>query len=835
MATTGHLPHPTNDWLLLQDKFYRKHTMYELCWRNIQLDKFKIAAAPFGGPLALIRDDKKLLVANQQQTTDLSIYLYSSSGKLLGQIECDGFRVVAMDWNSQEQLVCVLNDGTVRTYSLDGEYRQFSLGQVAKETSVIDCRFWGNGLIALTGSFKLIAVNSMQEPRPRMLADPGLSAPPCSWTVIPPHMTLSRHVEVYLATQSTVLIVDSKDVQDQLVHEGPIRTMSVSPNGKFLGLHLDDGRVWVVSSDFQNKLSEYHIDATYSSPPHQLVWCGTDAVCLSIENTLTLVGPFGDNLSFPYFGPIHLIQEIDGVRVISDEKCEFFHKVPASTEDVFSIGSTSPAAMLYDAYEFYERRNPKADENVRNIKPELAGAVDRLIEAAGEELNADQQRALLKAASFGKSFLDLYNGNKLVDMCRLLRVLNAFRGSDVGIPLTYRQFCALNADEWVDRLIHRRLHLLAMRMCKYLALNPDRVYVNWACAKIKAATHDEDTLYRVILEKLGGKLSLSFAEIAHTASHLGYEKLAAKLLEHEPRAADQVPLLISMGKDQLALRKAVESGDADLMYYVLLYLYKQYALGDFFRVISHSPQATALIKTFFRQDPQPDQHQQSWQVLRDFYYQEDCRLDAAHLDLQESLKETDPHGQMAKIRSAVALLHEDKDRGFEAKICEDQIKLVKLQLDLEQLAGRSFRGLSISETAYQCVIQGLGSKAAQLRNDFKIPDKRFWFIKLRTLVAKRDWTELEKFSRVKKSPIGYDPFVSECIQALNPREALRYIPKCDAQARPGWYLAVGEYGEAGKAAFAIKDADTLTEARKQARNQVTIAELDQLLAQLKVK
>jgi hypothetical protein len=36
------------------------------------------------------------------------------------------------------------------------------------------------------------------------------------------------------------------------------------------------------------------------------------------------------------------------------------------------------------------------------------------------------------------------------------------------------------------------------------------------------------------------------------------------LLDYEPRAADQVPLLMSMQEDELALIKAIESGDTDL-------------------------------------------------------------------------------------------------------------------------------------------------------------------------------------------------------------------------------------------------------------------------------
>jgi indole-3-glycerol phosphate synthase len=33
---------------------------------------------------------------------------------------------------------------------------------------------------------------------------------------------------------------------------------------------------------------------------------------------------------------------------------------------------------------------------------------------------------------------------------------------------------------------------------------------------------------------------------------------------------------------------------------------------------------------------------------------------------------------------------------------------------------------------------------------------RFWWIKLQGLVEIRDWEELEKFAKSKKSPIGYE-------------------------------------------------------------------------------
>lgn len=81
-------------------------------------------------------------------------------------------------------------------------------------------------------------------------------------------------------------------------------------------------------------------------------------------------------------------------------------------------------------------------------------------------------------------------------------------------------------------------------------------------------------------EKLGGG-EVSYADISRRAWEVGRTGLATKvmvlivlvvysercfiqLLDHETRASDQVPLLLTMKEDKLALIKAVDSGDTDL-------------------------------------------------------------------------------------------------------------------------------------------------------------------------------------------------------------------------------------------------------------------------------
>lgn len=53
------------------------------------------------------------------------------------------------------------------------------------------------------------------------------------------------------------------------------------------------------------------------------------------------------------------------------------------------------------------------------------------------------------------------------------------------------------------------------------------------------------------------------------------------MIDYEPKAQLQVPLLLRLGEEQAALKKAVESGNTDLVYTVILHLREHMPLSDF--------------------------------------------------------------------------------------------------------------------------------------------------------------------------------------------------------------------------------------------------------------
>ncbi|KAM7184324.1 putative vacuolar protein sorting-associated protein 16 [Rhypophila sp. PSN 637] len=805
--------HPTAGWEQVGERFYRKTQLYSQVFdQDLDLDSYIVAGAPYSGAIALYRDPDKILTFQPKQIIKPSIDIYSCAGKqgkLHRSIPWDKSPIKGLGWSEDEKLLVVTAEGTVRCYyDLSTEFTQFSLGNGADEVGVKSCRFYGHGLVALLANNDLVSVSSYDEPRPKLLASPP-EGRVHSWNIIPPAYTLSLSVEVLLSINQTIYVSDATECEDRFLDIGPFTHISVSPNGRFVGLYTGTGVAHVITSDFQERLSEY--DSRSKIPPRYFQWCGNDAPVIAWEDEIHLVGPNGSMTRFYYdTGPIHLVSDYDGVRVIANDTCDFLQRVPDVTEEVFRLGTESPAAILLDAVEQLEAHSPKADDNIQLIKHSLVEAVDTCVNAAGQEYNVHWQKQLLKAASFGKSVLDIYNSDDFVDMCETLRVLNAVRFFEIGIPLSYEQYQRLSPSGLIARLLNRHEYLLALRIAGYLRLPTDRIYVHWASAKVRVLSENDESICRKIVEKLSGKPGISFEAIARSAYNEGRGRLATELLNHEPRAGRQVPLLLSMEEDELALDKAIESGDTDLIYMVLHELRRKLTLADFFHVINSRPTATALVEASSRFNGGAAYEDTA--LLKDLYYQDDRRVDGASVFIREALRQPGAQTAADKLGLAAKLLTDNaKENAFELSALKEATTLLRMQEVYEHDLTDSFTGLSVNQTMFKLIRLGYHGRAKKVQSEFKVPEKVTWWIRLQALVAKRDWHEIEEMSKVRKSPIGWEPFYNQTLLAGNPRLAALFIPKC-TKLEPGetirMYEKCGMRVKAAEEAVKMKDAES---------------------------
>lgn len=307
-------------------------------------------------------------------------------------------------------------------------------------------------------------------------------------------------------------------------------------------------------------------------------------------------------------------------------------------------------------------------------------------------------------------------------MCETLRVINAVRYYEIGLPVSYEQYQRLTPEGLIQRLINRHEYLLAIRIAGYLRLPTDRIYVHWASAKVRIGTEDDDSICRLVVEKLSGKPGISFEAIARAAYDEGRGRLATELLNHEPRAGRQVPLLLSMEEDEIALDKAIESGDSDLILFVLLQLKKKLPLASFFRVINARPTATALVES-------SAELENDNALLKDLYYQDDRRVDGAGVFIREALRQPDARTAGDKLTLAAKLLSDSRENHFELTALKEAATLLRMQEALDRDLTDTFTGLSVNETLFKLIRLGYQNKAKKVQSEFKVPEKVAWWIR----------------------------------------------------------------------------------------------------------
>ncbi|CAH3134241.1 unnamed protein product [Porites lobata] len=438
--------------------------------------------------------------------------------------------------------------------------------------------------------------------------------------------------------------------------------MAISYNYEYLAMFTDTGLLWIGSADLRKIYCEFNTSCP--SRPKQLTWCAMGAVICYWDDFWMIAPDFLTYFTYQMDSAVHLVQELDGVRIIGNETHELLQRVPAAVEQVFKIGSMEPGAMLFDASKEFEKKSARAEECIRIIKERLPEAVQQCIHAAAGEHEPAIQRGLLRAASFGKSFLTDMPPHAFVSMCRNLRVLNAVRDYMVGIPLTYGQLEKLTMKTLIDRLVLRRHYCLAIRICDYLKIPKEegasRILGHWACYKVQQANVDDEEIARAINSKLGETPGISYSEIASKAVDCGRTHLAIKLLDYEAKAADQVPLLMRMNKDDLALEKAIMSGDTDLVYMVVMHLKDNLTLGEFLMAIRYHPVALSLYIKYCKD--------QDRRTLVDLFYQDDQFMNSGNAFVQDSYSEKTIESKMNTLSKA-QMSYQQGGFQFYSKVC----------------------------------------------------------------------------------------------------------------------------------------------------------------------
>ena len=244
---------------------------------------------------------------------------------------------------------------------------------------------------------------------------------------------------------------------------------------------------------------------TPSSPRRQAAWCGDDAAVMYWPTHMMIVGPHGSFISYAYDTPARRVSEVDGLRITSRGH-ELVSRVPDPVvAAALGAGGASPAVACRRALRRRARGSIPDDESDAALREARALESAIRARAACHEFDVKRQAELLRAARFGNSYLQRKPRNvdcwALHKTCAMLRILNAARAPEVGIPLTYAQYRCAGLENLVKRLDARKHHLLASRVSEFTR-GRGRVVERWAVSNVAASSEPDDAVLGRIKPKL---------------------------------------------------------------------------------------------------------------------------------------------------------------------------------------------------------------------------------------------------------------------------------------------------------------------------------------------
>ena len=445
----------------------------------------------------------------------------------------------------------------------------------------------------------------------------------------------------------------SKESQSQNLHEnlGKILAMAISPSKKNIALYDSRGIIFFFSSSFDpnsernprikteinlsseltgNDMVEQQMVVNFSKE-FQFLFCGEDAVVLYGLRLIILVNKKSEVVLYKITeedeeealrGKLFakLIQEIDGIRYITNEGIFFISKV---NKDLFSICdpfSNSSSKKLLKAYINYEDNSPSSEKTLREINNYLPKAVNSLQIAAGnifwndhseDEDNYEKkelQLFLLKAAQFGKIYLNEteFNYDKFVEICKDIKCVNNLR-NHLKFPrlITFNEYKNMESKDLIKKLMRNLNFGMAFEICHFLDYSDKKVYQRFAISKIKKISKninrdEEENLANALIEKLKNVPNLSFIKLAQKAFKYHKRIIGEKFLENEKSVLSKLPQYIEL-KDWKKVLELVENMyDWNVINTVLHKIYEKEGLKNFIGIVSESPNIKSAVVDFLK-------------------------------------------------------------------------------------------------------------------------------------------------------------------------------------------------------------------------------------------
>uniref|UniRef100_A0A6G3MFC8 Vacuolar protein sorting-associated protein 16 homolog (Trinotate prediction) n=1 Tax=Henneguya salminicola TaxID=69463 RepID=A0A6G3MFC8_HENSL len=217
--------------------------------------------------------------------------------------------------------------------------------------------------------------------------------------------------------------------------------------------------------------------------------------------------------------------------------------------------------------------------------------------------------------------------------------------------------------------------------------------------------------------------------------------LAIRLVEFNSSPDIIVSTLLKIGNLNKAIRVAVDSNESHLIYSVIIYMKNNLTQEEFLLRLCSNQYLNALGINYLREFDQ--------NLLLSLYKQEDKIKNLASYKLIQIFNKT--ISQQKDVLKEISEL--TKQKGILKNTCLSYINLLESQSNLEKQFSQKIKliGLSLIATIITLCEFGHVQEATKIKNDFFIPDSRFYWSAVTSLAKSGLWSKIDSLYETKKN------------------------------------------------------------------------------------
>ncbi len=588
--------------------------------------------------------------------------------------------------------------------------------------------------------------------------------------------------------------IDNENKEDIL---GNISALALSPLNNQIAMYRNDGTVFFFHKSLDEDLHNYpriKVHFTVNDNPNdnyerneqkaileyndntQFLFCGEDAVCICGKRFIMLINSKNKTLYYKITEKsgtyalqntefMFCLTEIDGLRVITHKYLYFISKVSKELYHTCYPFSNHPAKKLLNAFKLDLEKSPNSDSEIRKIIEQLGDAIKTLLIAASKisyyDENNDKKKIqfyLLKAAQYGKNYVQNLNYDFFVQTCQEIRVLNNLHCcqniNDIPRYITYSEYKTIK--DIIKILIRQNNFALAYDVCKYLNLDYSIhiIFQKYASSQIKklgnASIQEQNQLYEKISKQLKNIPNISYIKLAKRAFKYGAHEIGSKFLKEEKSILTKIPQYIKLRDWDTAILLSIDTYDRNVIFSVIDKIFKDNKdnTKHFIEIISKYNNINLVVIEYLKaiKEKYPD-------LLEVYLTQNNLYEDLFFIYLERFFEIKNLHDRKLILGNLKTCLKRIKSNEFDFSFYKEYLNSLENSIQFKaQIIEKDYilntdTG-SFDNSIYDCYKICISHNNFQITDKenktYKLSDKKYLIMKLRNFAEKNQFEEINK-------------------------------------------------------------------------------------------